>query len=72
MIIESDPSNPIHWVPLVERSLWRFHLYLNKIKILSSSIHVSFSLVRGSTNGVVDVLTKQRVDRAIPLEALIG
>lgn len=69
-VVESDL---IHAISLVSPSVmlhWRFHFYLNEIKMLSSSIEVEFGHVGQMANGIrmADSSAKQGVDRSSLVE----
>ncbi|XXG58395.1 hypothetical protein AAC387_Pa04g0713 [Persea americana] len=68
LLMESDSSNAVSWISSNE-GLWRFHFLFAEIKSLSSQGYVEFKHVRSSANAMTDSLTKQVVDRVIPLIA---
>lgn len=66
VIVESDSSAAIHWVSSLDSGPWSFHFRFNEINAISSSLYVSFTLVRRLANGMADSLAKQGVDRVFP------
>lgn len=60
-IAESNSLNAISWVSSRAKTPWRFHLYFNNIKYLSSLIRVSLQHVGRMGNRFADSLAKQGV-----------
>lgn len=62
LIVESDLSNAIEKVSYDESRPWKFQIYFNEIKELSSHMHVVFLHEVRLANSMVDALAKQGVD----------
>lgn len=67
LVVESDSTNAITRVSQIACKPWKFHFCFNEIKFLVSCIQVVFRHVIRSSNGVVDVLAKQGIDRSVSL-----
>lgn len=48
---------------------WQLQFHFNEIKFLSTSTHLAFCQISGSTNDMVDALAKQGIDRVCALAA---
>lgn len=66
LIVESNSSNVIEWVPNQKANPWKFRFHSNEIRELVSNINVAFHQEVRSANSIVDVLAKQWVDRMSP------
>ena len=68
--MESDSSNAISWVNSF-KDPWKMQFYFKEICHLSSKSQVSFHHISRSTNGFVDCLAKQGVERSCNLSAFV-
>lgn len=69
--MESDSSNAILWVSLMDKGHWRFDFYIREIKSLASSFQVIFRPIGKWENGFAGALAKQGVSIVTPLHASI-
>lgn len=71
LIVESDSSNAVIWVSNRKAYSWKFQFFFNKIRVLSTTINVSFQHKSRSANMMADALAKQGVERVSPWEGFI-
>lgn len=65
--MESNSSNAIIWVAYKESKLWKNHFcFIKEIEAFSSHHHTVFRPVLRATNGSVDALAKEQMDRSFP------
>lgn len=71
LIVESNSFNAISWMNTPANRPWKFFNYFQEIKLLSSSIQISFQHMSRSANGMADCFAKQEVDMSVPLSSFI-
>lgn len=65
LIVKSNSSNSILWITSTNNRPRKFFYHCKEIKVLSLSFLVVFQHVGRDANGLVVVLAKQGVERAI-------
>lgn len=72
LIVENDSTNAIFWVFHVDYWPWKLQFCNNKVKALSSHIHVTSLHVIRSANSLTNVIAEKRADRYSPWAASIA